>query len=105
LKQVILTTHAPAVVRAVPDESLLYAETVTRRYAKKRIKAVALRWLRETWRETLAGDPTAAVARGYLFPYATFLTPEASSEHNGTRRVSEHPDLQALRFAEKEPQG
>ena len=34
LKQVILTTHAPAVVRAVPDESLLYAETVTRRYAK-----------------------------------------------------------------------
>ncbi len=105
LKQVILTTHAPAIVRAVPDESLLYAETVTRRFAKKRVKVVALRWLRETWRDTLAGDPTAAVARGYLFPYATLLTPEASSEHNGTRRVSEHPDLQALRFAEQEPQG
>lgn len=90
LRQVIINTHAPAVVAAVPDDALLVAtgpETWQWQGAR-------LRGLPETWRDR---DPAGVVAKGKLLAY---LNPHGALDPAprapGHRRVKDRPDLQQL---------
>jgi len=87
-RQVIITTHSPAVVMQVPDDSLLLADSVTGREGSRTLR---LRGLANTWRKD------TSIAKGQLLSY---LNPverrEPSSEH---RRVADREDLIRYRMA------
>ena len=106
LRQVIVNTHSPSVVRQVPDEDLLVA--VPREYATggRRFRGVRFSPLPGTWRDRV--DPGMSVSRGVLLVY---LNPDADldqdkqivvlrGEHRNGRgshkppRVMDRPDMQ-----------
>lgn len=106
LRQVIINTHSPAVVRLVPDDSLLIAERTKARVNGKICDAVEFNFLDDTWRAAIdTGDveePVRPVYKGELVPY---LNPTPISEHDQTghddsddeyiepRRVIDREDL------------
>ena len=80
LRQVIVNTHSPSVVRQVPDDSLLVAES--REYVRggKRFKGVQFSPLPGTWRAEVAGG--AGISRGALLDY---LNPDGAADDD--RRI------------------
>jgi predicted ATPase len=104
LRQVIVNTHAPAVVLEVPDDSLLLAEWKEIIRGKEHFKGVTFRGLEGTWR-TSGADAPHAISKGHLLSY---LRPVAGDDHpsgeNGSstttpsppRRVRDRPDLAQL---------
>jgi len=105
LRQIIINTHAPAVVAQVPDDSLLFAELREIVRDGERFKGLSFASLPGTWRADVAG--ARAVPRGKLLAY---LDPSArdsafgqSHPNNRTRgkRVVDRTDLQVyLPFGE-----
>ncbi|MFP4350900.1 MAG: AAA family ATPase [Thermodesulfobacteriota bacterium] len=95
LRQVIVNTHSPWVVKQVPDDSLLIAELQETIKNDRRCKGVRFGWLPETWRAEAAMD-ISPVAKGKILSY---LTPEPSPYVEDrlspkSRRVMDRPDFQ-----------
>jgi len=109
LRQVIINTHSPSVVRQVLDENLLVAEPREHTVDGRRFSGVRFGPLPGTWGEKVTG---ASVSRGMLLDY---LNPDAESEdgrrivvlrgeHRNGRgghkpaRVMDRPDMQQMLF-------
>jgi len=114
LRQVIINTHAPAVVQEVPDDSLVLADTVaTRRAATptqpaSSYRTLSLSCLSATWRSdearreaTPGEEPMPTMARGklvrYLDPVAEEPVALEDAPPRQTTRVVDRPDIQALK--------
>ncbi len=109
LRQVIINTHSPSVVKQVPDDSLLIAELKETVRSGVRFKRVSFGCLPGTWRSK-APEGVNIVQKNKLLAY---LNPEGQSDSeldtNGKmdslqskatqpqkRRVIDRPDLQML---------
>ncbi|RRR65569.1 MAG: ATPase [Candidatus Viridilinea halotolerans] len=96
LRQVIVNTHAPAVVQQLPDDSLLVAERRESIYGNKPVQTVRFGCLPDTWRTAL--PDTLTVARGallaYLNPVAPLEEPLSPKRSERPRRVVDRGDLQ-----------
>lgn len=108
LRQVIINTHAPAVVGQVLDDSLLVAELKETVQDTQRFKRLSFSCLPDTWRAKAGG--TSSVLRGKLLAYLNPILPAGAeddlstedgqsgskSARAGKRRVVDRPDLQML---------
>jgi len=104
LRQVIVNTHSPAVVAAVPEDSLLVAASEDVESGGHVGRTALFSCLSGTWRAHAPADtPTVPKGRlmAYLNPAAAAAADAAASAGiggapAGTRRVSEREDLQLL---------
>ena len=100
LRQVIVNTHSPSVVRQVPEDSLIVAELRETVQNGRRFKRVHFTGLPGTWRQSK--DSQAAVSLGMLLAYLSPDEPRASPASNGSakatpsRRVMDRPDIRQL---------
>ena len=69
LRQVIINTHSPTVVAAVPDESLLLARNIETVSKKKRFGKVAFCAVRGSWRTKIPNEPVGIVSKGEILTY------------------------------------
>ncbi len=108
LRQVIVNTHSPSVVRQVLDENLLVAELREYIVDDRRFKGVRFGPLPGTWGEKVSGE---SVSRGMLLDY---LNPNVESENDrhgrcsllserscrpyAVARVMDRPDMQQMLF-------
>ena len=118
LRQVIINTHAPAVVQEVDDDSLVLADTIgvhqaaTPGQPASSYRILSLSCLSNTWRgdearreATPHEKPMATLARGKLVRYLDPVLPETatppadsiSAASQLRVRVIDRPDIQALR--------
>jgi len=96
MRQVIVSTHSPAVVSQVSDESLLIAESEEMVRDGRRFRRVCFNWLPDTWRAS-AFPHQSPVARGRLLAYLNPVMPAEEhrmSESGKSRRVADRDDLQ-----------
>lgn len=95
LRQVIVNTHSPSVVMAVPDESVLLARPAKELLDDKQFTKVQFACLPGNWR-TRAAEQEAIVTKGEMLSY---LNPAAIIRHlapvaQGRRRViDDHPEF------------
>lgn len=99
LRQVIVNTHSPAVFQQVPDDSVLFVNTVeTSDGAGRLFKKAEFCCLAETWR--IKGDEGSnVVARGDLLAYLSPLLPKdrmEKTEAKRKQRVDDREDTQQL---------
>jgi predicted ATPase len=105
LRQVIVTTHSPAVAAQVPEDALLLAIPETVRREGRPETLPVLRWLPGTWRAK-ASPEAPTVPLGSLVSYLSPLEPpeELSLDETGTstrrrqqqsRRVMDRNDVQS----------
>lgn len=119
LRQVIINTHAPAVVQEVDDDSLVLADTVgvyqagTATQPASSYRILSLSCLSDTWRgdearreATPHEEPMATLARGKLVRYldpvlSEIATPYLADTISATSRlrvrVIDRPDIQGLK--------
>ncbi len=105
LRQVIINTHSPAVVQQVPQESLLFADSVEQKNEALGIfRGVRFSSLSGTWRQK-ASDAPPSVALGdvlaYLNPVPVHPTDEQDDLTQGEsapRRIIDRPDVQELQM-------
>lgn len=100
LRQVIINTHSPAVVGAVPDDSLLYAELQETVRSNQRFKRVRYSCLPDTWRQN-APEGSTIIPKGELLAYLNPIQSESMvTGTNGyshkVRRVIDRDDLQPM---------
>jgi hypothetical protein len=89
LRQVIFTTHSPLVVKQCPEDSVVFAHTVSVPTPTGRGSALGLACLPGTWRET-AGMETAGIGT-----VVNYLEPTPRRAQKGSpRRVIDRPDIQ-----------
>jgi hypothetical protein len=68
LRQVLITTHSPAVVAQVPDDSLLFAQRADRVTDAGQSSIIFFRHLPRTWRDQ--ASPTGpTIQRGQIVSY------------------------------------
>jgi len=101
LRQVIVNTHSPAVVRQVPDGSLVIAELKEIVRGDERVKCARFSCLPDSWRSRADGTPV--VAKGKLLAYLNPVAPPSEQERSATRtkrarRVVDRPDIQRYLF-------
>jgi predicted ATPase len=94
LRQVIVNTHSPSVVIAVPEDSVVLARAEKDIQHKQKFTKVAFACLPGNWR--LKGDPKCPEVGkgemlGYLNPAAVVRRAEAYPK--GSRRVIDHPEF------------
>lgn len=111
LRQVIINTHAPAVVGQVPDDSLLVAELRESGQAGRYYRRAGFSCLPETWR-TKSPEGAPIISKGKLLAYLNPIAPvveepaEVSSSHERRHalpppcRVIDRADLQLFLFGE-----
>ncbi len=100
LRQVIINTHAPAVVAQVPDDTLLVAELKETIKNGRRFRHACFSPLADTWR-AMAPGAGAPVSRGRLLAY---LNPVMAADDDAgryqpaapSRRVVDREDLQLM---------
>jgi len=94
LRQVIVNTHSPSVVMAVPDDSILLAKPSKDIRDNREFTRVEFACLSDSWR-TKAAEKPAVVSKGemlsYLNPAAAVRVEKLS--RRGTRRVIDHPEF------------
>jgi predicted ATPase len=103
LRQVIVNTHSPAVVKQVPDDSLLVAELKEMVRKDQRFKRACFSWLPDSWRAKAAPE-VHPVAIGRLLAYLNPLmaadeysmSRPSKSKKRTPRRVMDRPDLQLM---------
>lgn len=103
LRQVIVNTHSPAVVKQVSEDSLLVAELKETVRDDQRFKRACFRWLPDTWRAKAAPD-VYPVAKGRLLAYLDpliaaeryWMSQPSKSKKRRPRRVVDRPDLQPM---------
>jgi len=112
LRQVIVNTHSPAVVREVPDASLLVAETRAEERHDQAVEKLVLTCLADTWRTKAAEQPPLVreeTLSAYLNPawsagnaddgravQGREGTPPASRRARKSVRVADRNDLQLM---------
>lgn len=99
LRQVIINTHSPSVVKQIDDDCLLIASTEQQLVGARRFDATVFKWLSETWRHVI--EPSVKpVAKGKLLSY--LVTPPSSEKSredkksNIKRRVIDRPEIKQL---------
>ncbi len=101
LRQVIINTHSPSVVKQINEDCLLIASTEQHLVGGKRFDATAFKWLSNTWRQSTAPN-ARAVAKGKLLSYLVTAPPrEKSTAGKGDkvkRRVIDRPEFRQLAF-------
>jgi predicted ATPase len=103
LRQVIINTHSPAVVRQVPEDSLLVAELREQLRGNTRFKGVSFNGLPNSWHEG-SKNVSHPVSMAELLAYLGQLTPENERPTFGSvrpapifkRRVVDREDIQQL---------
>jgi predicted ATPase len=112
LRQVIINTHSPEVVKQVPDDSLLVAELRETVRSGQRFKRVCFGYLPDTWRQLKdkESNSTHIVPKGKLIAYLNPVPSQDSEFNNGdetsdqktkpekrkNRRVVDRKDLQLI---------
>jgi predicted ATPase len=97
LRQVIVNTHSPSVVMQVPDDSLVMAEPVELTRNGMSFKALQLRCLPDTWRETAGG--LKPISRGRLLAYLNPVSRSSAEDALVTpRRVIDREDLKQYKL-------
>jgi predicted ATPase len=98
LRQVIVNTHAPAVVQHVRDDSLLVADAYEAVRGQRRVRGARFACLSATWREV--GSDALVISRGKLLAYLSPVTGSDAdaglAEPHAGRRVIDRPDLRLL---------
>ena len=99
LRQVIINTHSPSVVKQINEDCLLIASTEQHLVGGQRFDATAFKWLSNTWRQSI--EPSARpVAKGKLLSYlvtaAPSEKPQAGKSDNVKRRVIDRPEIRQL---------
>ena len=108
LRQVIVNTHSPEVVKRVPDDSLVVAEPVVTRSAGKLVTAARFAALSDTWRTNtidVDGRPLSpSVSKGRLLGYLNPISfEEYTKRRTGRqRRVLDRDDIRQLLLFEPE---
>jgi len=110
LRQVIVNTHSPSVVKQAPDDSLIVADQQLFRRDDRLFRGVRFSGLPNTWRPLKTGNGDS-VPRGMLLAYLNPDIPEieGSNGHHRTHshsvrrpktkvRVMDRPDMQQLMF-------
>lgn len=94
LRQVIVNTHSPSVVMAVPDDAILLAKPAKDLREGNEFTRVEFACLADNWRAKAETKP-AVMSKGemlaYLNPAAVIRLENPSRKHS--RRVIEHPEL------------
>jgi predicted ATPase len=100
LRQVIINTHAPGVMRIVDDDSLLFADLRERHDQRGFYKSLHFFCLPDTWR---SNDPVnmQVMNRGEILPYIT-PAPLDPFENNGSNRVIDTPFVKLMLLFLKE---
>jgi len=94
LRQVIVNTHSPSVVMAVPDDAILLAKPAKDIRDGKEFTRVEFACLADNWRtkaETNAAVVSKGEMLGYLNPAAVIRMEKPS--RRSSRRVIDHPEL------------
>lgn len=93
LRQVIINTHSPAVVKQVADDSLLVAELKETVRLGQRFKRVCFSYLPDTWRQLKAPEPEKVnvVSKGELLAYLNPVPIEESEPDSNGQGVSRQP--------------
>ncbi len=98
LRQVIVNTHSPSVVREVPEDSLVVAELRNTIRDGQRFKRAAFSYLPDTWRNKMQPDTISSLASlGDLLAYLIPLEHEST-----TRRVADRFKQMELFSGEEE---
>jgi len=85
LRQVIITTHSPILVGAVPDDSLLFVQNLSRTRDGLRVSEAVIKTLPNTWRDVFRDERSPTISRGEL---ATYLHPNIQEgEHRVADRI------------------
>ncbi len=95
LRQVIINTHSPSVVMAVPDSSILLAKSRKDFRGVKEFNKVVFACLADNWRVQHPADGHEVVTKGEMLAY---LTPSAvirkdRSPGHQSRRILDHPEF------------
>lgn len=100
LRQVIVSTHSPAVVQQVPEDTLLLASPTEHYSEGVRRRGVVFRHLRDTWRERSRPAGSSLANLGDLLTYLSpSLTLDAYAElvqRDRPKRVVDRGDVQRL---------
>jgi len=75
LRQVIVNTHSPAVVRQIPEDTLLVAEPKELICSGKRVNGVRFSCLNDTWRAKKLSDKVDICKMGGLLAYLNPVLP------------------------------
>jgi hypothetical protein len=95
LRQVIVNTHSPSVVMAVPDDSVLFAKPEKDIRNSHPFSKVVFACLPENWRNR-AEPACPEVGKGEMLSYlnpAAVLRHASRASTNKKRRVIDHPEL------------
>jgi hypothetical protein len=96
LRQVIINTHSPLVVQAVPEESLLFAQLQELQRDGRRFKGITFSALEDTWRTKLT---RRTITKGALINYLGVLPQPAQADgRSRAKRVADRADVQQLRL-------
>jgi hypothetical protein len=96
-RQVIITTHSPAVVAEVGKESLLWARPIGNPYSKESAGRVEFAPWKGTWRDDRSGR-VHPIAPGELFPYVDPLDVARGGEGiGGDNAVYRQPEFDLIR--------
>jgi predicted ATPase len=90
LRQVIVNTHSPVVVSQVPDDSLLFAETVSRKLGSSE---AVFRPLHGTWRSRAVGEDHAT-QRGRVLAFLNPVRKSRNEQRDRGRRVIDREEFQ-----------
>ena len=94
LRQVVVNTHSPSVVMAVPDDSVLLAKPGTEVRDGKQFSKLILACLPGNWRnhgEARCAEVSRGEMLGYLNPAAVVRREPVSAQRR--RRVIDHPEF------------
>jgi len=99
LRQVIINTHSPSVVKQIDDDCLLIATAEQQLVGSHRFNSTVFKWLSNTWRQEV--DPKAKpVAKGKLLSYLQAVPPRENDQGGKAirprRRVIDREDIQQL---------
>lgn len=98
LRQVIVNTHSPSVVQQVPEDSILFAETLPAwTQGRKTFERLVFRALPDTWRSTHSGDEMI-VKKASLLAYLRVPGKKhtVEDEHAEPKRVLDSSYVQDL---------
>ncbi|MCD6346626.1 MAG: AAA family ATPase [Bacteroidales bacterium] len=100
LRQIIINTHSPVIVKEVPDDSLLLAVLEETIYNNERTEGVCFRCLPKTWRDKKA--KVESISMGKLLTYLNPSIPknkeELAKSGSKSRRVIDNPELRKLQI-------
>jgi predicted ATPase len=86
LRQVIINTHSPAVLNAVPHDDILCAREVPRLQGGVRTTQLELRSLDKTWRQEV-DPPSGTIEKGQLLAYLNPLLAIRREQARGRQRL------------------